>query len=74
MRENRSSGFLTRSDTNPPVQMARSLRFRIEEEELYYLSYENKEADQFRSYCTADLGLRIGRNPVFSCRGSLVGL
>ena len=54
-------GFPTRSDTNPPVQLqkkARSLKFRIyEEEELYYLSSENKGADQLCIYCTADLSL-----------------
>ena len=32
------------------------LRFRIMiEEGLYYLCSENKEADQLRSYCAADL-------------------
>ena len=75
-RENRSSGFPTRSDTNRPVQAqkrARSLKFRISvEEELYYPSSENKGADQLRSYCEADLRLcfRIGNNPVFSRCGS----
>ena len=48
-----SSGFSTRSDTNRAVQaqkMARSLKLRIsEEEKLYYLSSENKGADQLRS-------------------------
>ena len=35
---------------------------------------ENKGADQLRSYCEADLRLclRIGKNPVFSRRGSSV--
>ena len=76
MRENRSSGFTTRSDTNRPVQsqkQARSLKFWIsEEEKLYYPSSENKGADQLRSYCEADLRLcfRIGNNPVFSRCGS----
>ena len=66
MRENRSSGFPTRSDTNRPVQsqkQARSLKFRIKEEErLYYPCSENKGAYQLRSYCEADLRLcfRIG--------------
>ena len=59
-----------------PVQAqkrARSLKFRMKvEEELYYLSSENKGADQLRSYCEADLRLcfRIGNNPVFSRCGS----
>ena len=72
MRENRSSGFPTRSDTNRPVQAqkrARSLKFRISvEEELYYPSSENKGADQLRGYREADLRLcfRLGKNPVFS--------
>ena len=38
-----------RSDTNQPVQsqkQARRLKFRIEEEGLYYLLNENKGADQ----------------------------
>ena len=51
----------TRSDTNRAVQSqnkARSLKFRIyEEEELYYPCSENKGADQLRSYCEADLCL-----------------
>ena len=78
MRENRSSGFLTRSDTNLPVQsqmMARSLKFQIkEEEELLYPCSENIGADQLRSscYCEADLCLcfHIGKNLVFSRYGS----
>ena len=39
---------------------------------MYYLSGENKGADQLRSYCEADLRLcfRIGKNLVFSRRGS----
>ena len=53
-RENRSSEFLTTSDTNRPVQlkkMARNLKFRInEKEELYYPSIENKGADQLCIY------------------------
>ena len=72
MRDNRSSGFPTWSDTNRPVQIqkvARSLKIWIEEEEkLYYPSSENKGADQLCSYCTADprLCFRIGKNPFFS--------
>ena len=64
------------SDTNQLVQlqtMARSLKFRIqEEEELYYPCSENKGADQLCSYCEADLHLcfRISNNPVFSGCGS----
>ena len=45
MRENRSSGFPTRSDTNRPVQSqkkVRILKFWVEvEEDLYYTSSEN---------------------------------
>ena len=39
---------------------------------MYYLSSENKGADQLRSYCEADLRLcfRMGKNPVFSGCGS----
>ena len=65
-------GFLSRSDTDRPVQSqkkARSLKFRIEGEEgLYYMCSENKGADQLRSYCEADLRLcfRIGKNQVFT--------
>ena len=64
--------ILTRSDTNQPVQsqkQARSLKFRIYEEEgLYYPCSENKGADQLRSCCEADLRLcfRIGKIPAFS--------
>ena len=71
-RENRSSGFPTRSDTNRAVQaqkMARGLKFRIYEvDEFYYLCSENKGADQLRVYREADLRLcfRICKNPVFS--------
>ena len=49
------------------------MKFHIEEEEeLHYPYSENKGTDQLRSYCEADLGLcfRIGKNPVFSRRGS----
>ena len=72
MRENRSSGFPTRSYTNQAVQsgkMAKGLKFWIyEEEELYYLRSENKGADQLHSNCAADLRLcfRICKKPVFS--------
>ena len=47
--------FLTRSNTNRPVELqneARSLKFRIEEEGP---CNENKGADQLCSFCTADL-------------------
>ena len=76
MRENRSSGFPTRSDINRPIQSqkrAGSLKFWIsEEEELYYPCSENKGADQLRDYREADLRLcfRLGKNPVFSRCGS----
>ena len=50
--------FLNRSNTNWPVQAqkrARSLKFGLcVEEELYYLSSENKGADQLRGYREAD--------------------
>ena len=68
--------FPTRSDINQPVQSqkrARSLKFRIKvEEELYYLSSENKGADQLRGYREADrrLCFRICRLLVFSHGGS----
>ena len=56
-RENRSSGFPTRSNTNwflQPQKMATSLKFQIsEEEELYYLCSENKGADKLLSDCQA---------------------
>ena len=49
-RENLSSGFQTRSDTNRAVQlhqMARGLKVWIKEvEKLYYICSENKGADQ----------------------------
>ena len=69
-----SRRFPTRSDTNRPVQSqkkARSLKFRIEQEEgLYYLSSENKDADRLCGYCTADLRLCfcIYRKSGFSIR------
>ena len=47
--------------------MARGLKFPIYEVEgLYYLYSENKDADQLRSYCAADLRLcfRICKKPV----------
>ena len=51
--------FPNRSDTNQAVQsqkQARSLKFRIkEEEERYYLCSENKGADQLCGYHEADL-------------------
>ena len=69
----------TRSDTNRPLQSQRKgriLKFWLEvEEELYYMSSKNKGADQLCSYCTADLCFcfRIGKNLVFSLRGSFTG-
>ena len=59
--KNRSSGFLTWSDTNKaaqPQKISRGLKFRIYEvERLYYPCSENKGADQLFSYCAADLHL-----------------
>ena len=53
--------FPNRSDTNQAVQshkQARRLKFRIyKEEEVYYPSSENKDADQLRGYREADLRL-----------------
>ena len=53
-RENLSSGFPTRCDTNRAVQqqkIARGLKFHIYEVEgLYYLCSENKGADQLHGY------------------------
>ena len=67
----------TRSDTNQTVQtqkIARSLKFRLNEEEgLYYPFSENKGADQLRGYREADLRLcfRQGMLLVFPCGGSI---
>ena len=66
----------TRSDTNQTVQsqkIARSLKFRLNEEEgLYYPFNENKGADQLRGYREADLRLcfRPCKLLVFSRTGS----
>ena len=52
--------FLKRYDTNRAVQpqkTARSLKFRTQEEGLYFPSSENKGADQLRGYREADLRL-----------------
>ena len=72
MSVNRSLWFSTRSDINRPIQLkkkAGSLKFQIlEEDELFYLSSENKGADQLCRYCTADLRL------LFSHRKNLVFL
>ena len=63
--------FPNRSDTNRPVQaqkQARSLKFRIkEEEQVYYPCSENKGADQLCGYREADLRLcfRLCRLLVF---------
>ena len=53
MRENQSSGYLTRSDTVSEERIlklgveVRILKFGVEvEEELYYLCSENKGADK----------------------------
>ena len=61
-----------RSDTNQAVQaqkMARDWNFQIYKvEEQYYMCSKNKGADQFRSYCEADLRLcfRVCKMLVFS--------
>ena len=71
-QENRSSEFLTRSNTNQPLQsqkITRSFKLGIkEEEELYYPFSENKGADQLCIYCTDDLRLCfcIGKMPGIS--------
>ena len=75
MREKLSSEFPTRSNTNRPIhpqKRDRILKFCTQVEELYYPCSENKGADQLHSYCEADLHLcfRIGKNLVFSWRGS----
>ena len=63
--------FLDMSDANwaeQPQKTARSLKFWIQEKEgLYFLSSENKDADQLRGYREADLRLcfRICRLLVF---------
>ena len=63
------------SDTNWPVQsqkQARRLKFWIKEEEgLYDLYSDNKEADQLCNCCTADLHLcfHICRLFAFWCGG-----
>ena len=46
--------------------------FGFKKELYYYCCSKNKVADQLRSYCKADLRLcfRIGKNQVFSWRGS----
>ena len=78
MRENRSLGFPTRSDTNQAVQpqkMARGLKFRIKVGEgLYYPFSKNKDADQLRGNREAVLHLcfRICKILVFSQRGLII--
>ena len=70
-RENRSLGFLTRSDTNRAVQLQKIVRdtkfgFR-KKRDFTILVAKTKGADQLRSYCTADLRLcfRICKKWVF---------
>ena len=61
------------SDQAQSQKQAIKLKFWIYKvKEMYYPCSENKGADQLRSYCEADLRLcfRIGKNPVFSWRGS----
>ena len=76
LQENPHSWFSSRSVTNRPVKsqkQAKSLKFRIKEEEkLYYTYSKNKSADQLCSYCEADLRLcfRICKNLGFSRCGS----
>ena len=77
MRENRPPGFPTRSDTNRTVQSqkkARSLKFRTKRNCTIRVAKTKALSDQLRSYCEADLRLcfRIGKNPVFSRRGSFI--
>ena len=70
--------FPNRFDPNRPVRpqkMARSLKFRIKEEEkLYHPCNENKGADQLRRYCEADLRLsfRIYKMLVYLQCGSFI--
>ena len=60
-RQNLSSGFPTRSETNQTVQpqkMIRGLNFWIKEEEgLVYLCSENEGADPLCGFRAADLRL-----------------
>ena len=78
VREKTNNLGSTWSDTNRTVQpqkTARSLKFRIREEEgLYYPCSENKGADQLRSWCEVDLRLcfRLCRLLVFSCTAHFV--
>ena len=67
-----AKGFPTRSDTNRAVQpqgTGRDLKYQMYVVEgLYYLSHENKGADQLHSYCEGDLRLcfRLFKKQVFS--------
>ena len=59
--------------TQTSLKIARSLKFQMKEEGLYYPCSENKGADQLRhSYREGDLRLcfRICRLLVFPCGGS----
>ena len=52
--------FPTRSDTNRAVRpqvMVRALKSRILKDGMHYPCCENKDADQLRYYCAADLRL-----------------
>ena len=66
----------TRSDTNRAIhaqKMSRGWKFWNKKvQELYYPCSENKGADQLRGIREAGLRLcfRLGKNPVFSLRGS----
>ena len=72
MCENRASGFLTRSDTNQPIQSQKTARgskfWKFVEKELFHPCSENKGADRLCSYHTAELRLcfRTSKNLVLS--------
>ena len=59
MRENRSSGFPTMSDTNWPIQSQKKIRI---------LKFWEEVEEELYIYGEADLRLcfHIGKNPVFS--------
>ena len=69
MQENRSLGFLTRSDTNRPVQsqkQAGSLKFRIQEEEkLYYPCSENNGTVTAQLICSHRCTIRKSKYHLF---------
>ena len=70
-RHSKTMWFLNGSDTSRSAlsqKMARSLKFWISKEELYYPCSENKGADQLCGYSETDqrLCFCIGRLMVFS--------